>query len=1467
MSDDRHDASPRTAPTLLVGLGASAGGLAALKAFFAAAVPDPRIAYLVVTHLPARSVSHLAELLATAGPVPAEQVDAPVTIEGGRAYVAPPGRLLLCRGDRLELGIPPERPPAPRSIDLMMLSLADEAAERAVGIVLSGTDHDGTIGLKAIRAAGGLAYVQRPDTAQFESMPRSAMEAGTVDRVLAPEEMPAALRDDLDRRDRLRAVETTARPTDRSGPLDDVLEQALRVVLDRTGHDFRWYRPAMLRRRLARRMALIGIERADDYLALLGRAPDEAHALKNEFLIGYTEFFRDREAWDELAAVAVPELVAAHRANGAPIRVWTPGCATGEESYSIAMMLLEQCDERSDPPAVQVFGTDIDLDALAFARAGSYPATLADSVSPQRLARFFERSGKRWVVRKTLRDAVLFAPQSLVRDTPFSKLDLILCRNLLIYFETDLQERAFDIFHFALRAQGFLMLGRAESLGAKASLFEPVSRDARLFRRVGARAHLPEGFVGGWSAFGAARLARRRSVEHGGRTASRLLADHLGQRAPLAATLVDREGRAVYFHGRMSELLEPRGDATLELVRLVRPELRAGLRATLARAAATGAAVERRGRLGSGSAGRTIRMSVEPLTEADGRSLWAVVFDPWLPVEAGAAPPPPPVEAPADAPREPSASHDDENLDDLAFALDEAERANESLRVANEETLALNEELQSSNEELESAKEELQAVNEELSMVNAQLEEKVAEVARNRDDLQNLLESSHVGTVLLDRDLRVRRFTPNVSAFFRLQAGDEGRPLGDIASRLRDPDFDADLAGVLADGRTASVEVGTDDGRTVLRRATPYRTQGGAIEGVVLSCVDVSALRNAVRNARHLLSVLEDSNDAVVVCDPEGRIEGWNRGAERLYGWSADEARAAGLFALLPESGGAAMRALFDAVRRDGHAGPLDMARRTRSGDPLVVSVTASALRDEGGEVRALLATERDLTERLRTDSEMHFRRLADRIPALLRVDDADGRTRFVNQACAEFIGREREALLGRGWLEFVHPEDRLRFVAEHGVRDGSRNRREIDLRLRRGDGVYRWMRAITVPCFDAADRYEGDVTLTLDVEERLVAEQALVMADRRKDEFLAMLAHELRNPLAPIRNAVTIIGRLGQPDPQTAWAARVIERQTDALAKLLDDLLDVARIASGKIHLDRTPIDLSVVVERSVELARPLIDARRHVLTVSAADGPLFVEGDLLRLTQVLANLLNNAAKYTDEGGAIGLTLTRDGKQAVITVQDNGVGMAADLVPQVFELFTQADTTLDRSRGGLGLGLTLVRQLVALHGGQVEAASPGLGRGSRFTVRLPLADLPAPVPVVDPPQAEGAGAGRCRVLVVDDNLDAAESLAMVLRADGHTVWTAFSGDGALEVAARVRPDAAVLDIGLPGRSGYEVAKALRGRRETADCLLIALSGYGRPEDREKAILAGFDRHLTKPADPQTLLAILRAAPRGAPSS
>lgn len=1429
----------------IVAIGASAGGLDALREFFGAARADPGVAYVVVTHLPVHHVSNLAELLGRAGVLAAHDLRDGERLRGGQVHVMPPGQLIaLCEGTiRFERQAAP-RAPSPKPIDFFMSSLAEQAPEQAVGIVLSGTDHDGTTGLKSIKAAGGLTMVQSPETAEFPSMPQSAIAAGAVHQVLAARDMPAAISAYLSHgpSDEELGADDGKAP---GGPaITDRLNAILTLVLARTGNDFRLYRSGMLRRRLRRRMALTSRDHLADYLTMLEQSADECAALSAEFLIGVTDFFRDPDAWLEIERSALPPLLAERHPDDLPFRVWTPGCSSGEESYSIAMLLQEQLPGNSAIDPVQVFGTDIDHEALAVARKGVYPDSIVSTVSPQRLARFFDPRDGRFAVRKSLRDAVMFTAQNLVRDTPFSRLDMVLCRNVLMYFDPTLQERVLQSFHFALKPGGLLWLGRAESLPAKSELFEPVSRDIRLFRRVGDRSHLPAGFgTRSHVAAGRPRLASDNTAPF-----SEVLRRQLGQSPVEAAVLIDREGRALHFHGDVARFMAPQGDASLFLQRLVRPELRVPLRAALRQALLERVAVERRATDG------TLRFTLHaaPVAPDDGLGLALVTFK--RTTDAGTLPVAEPVGM-----RNPDTLLEElhESRRELAIALEDAERNNEELRIAGEEASSLNEELQSSNEELESSKEELQSLNEELTTVNAELEDKIVEVRRHADDVANLLDSTHIPTVLLDGQLHIRRFTPAAAALFRLRAGDEGRRIDELASNVADPDFAEHADAVLESSVPSEVEVSSRGSAVYLRRILPYRDGQGAIDGLVVTFVDVTPLRKAAEQARRLQATLEDSNDAVFSYDPQGRILFWNSGAHHTYGHDRDEAMRVGLFALVPEGDRAAALERIRTVIAQGNVGPEIVDRLTRDGRTVRVSATVSALRDDGGRTYALLSTERDVTERLRIEGEMRFRRLADDIPSLLRVEDARGLAEFVNRACIEFTGQPRESLLGHGWLQLVHPQERDAYVARQADARNARSPLEVDFRLMRADGVYRWMRSISRPHADDAGQFAGFVSLMLDVEDRKRAETALVTADRRKDEFLAMLAHELRNPLAPVANAAHILAISGTKDERVLWAAGVIGRQTAVLSKLLDGLLDVARIARGKTVLELAPVDLHVVVARAVEMCQPLFTRRqKHLHAPLPEPGQLVVEGDVVRLTQVLANLLNNASKYSDVGSDVRVELERRQYDAFLHVTDNGAGIEAGMLPQVFDLFAQADRTLDRAKGGLGLGLTLVRQLVELHRGSVEATSAGPGQGSRFTVRLPLlAGAPA-VRFAQETAAAGATAPGLRILIVDDHLDGAATLCAVLQSHGHRVSVAHDGRAALATAS-AGFDAAIVDIGLPGMDGYTVARTLRGRPDTAGAKLIALTGYAQPEDVRKAHAAGFDQHLAKPVDVDELLQFL----------
>jgi PAS domain S-box-containing protein len=527
-------------------------------------------------------------------------------------------------------------------------------------------------------------------------------------------------------------------------------------------------------------------------------------------------------------------------------------------------------------------------------------------------------------------------------------------------------------------------------------------------------------------------------------------------------------------------------------------------------------------------------------------------------------------------------------------------------------------------------------------------------------------------------------------------------------------------------------------------------------------------------------------------------------------------------------------------------------------GEQRWISSTGFAVFD-GDRLARVVGTARDVTERRRVeaalrDSEQRFATLAEGSPVLLWVTGPEG-GEFVNRAYLEFVGVESDRdVRGYDWSRYVHAEDREEHLNAYQRAFAAQARFTAEFRFRRHDGEYRWMRSDATPRFGDDGEFQGHVGATIDITERRSAEDALRVADRQKDEFLAMLAHELRNPLAPIRNASEVLALRYAGDPQAAVPIAMLRRQSEHLARLLDDLLDVTRIAQGRVTLKQQPLEIGTVVGQAIETVGPLAQAKSQVLRLERDEALLYVSGDRTRLVQSVTNVLQNSVKFTQAGGEIAVAVRDAGPDVELTVRDNGAGIRAELVPRVFDLFVQSERTPDRSQGGLGIGLSVVKRLVEMHGGAVQLASEGEGRGTRVTIRLPRVEPP---PILEKPPVP-ANAAR-RVLIVDDSTDAADSLAMLLAIEGHDVATAYTAAAALETAERLQPEIAFIDIGLPQMDGYEVARRLRASDRCRTIKLVALTGYGQPGDRDQARRAGFDDHLVKPADWESVDAILAA--------
>src|SRR5215469_8474887 len=834
----------------IVGIGASAGGVEALEQFFKSLPAGNGLAFVVVTHLPPDRESMLSEILGRVTRMPVVEARDGDKVEAEHVYVLPPSAILTIRGGRLRLRRtgPTDRERAP--IDVFFTSLAEDQAERAIGIVLSGGGHDGTLGLKAIKEHGGLTIAQGTNVTRprFAEMPSSAVEAGIVDLELPVETIPERI---------IGYVRNWG--SFEAEPQGDALTTIFNLLRARTGHDFREYKERTFQRRVQRRMQVVQTTKLEDYAARLQSEPDEVSALFRDLLIGVTDFFRDAAAFHALETLVIPKLFEDKGADD-EVRVWVPGCSTGEEVYSIAILLREHLEKSSSPPKVQVFGTDIDEIAMGVARAARYPASVVKEVSPERLRRFFVHEAGTYRVVKELRDMCIFSVHSVIRDPPFSRLDLISCRNLLIYLKPSLQSQIIPLFHYALRSSGYLFLGSSENVSRHGELFASLDRKNRIFRRrdLVARPPLPlQQFLpqmrrdaAGPEENNSGLLQRSDTL----RRAANTIVEHF---AP-TFVIVDESGQTLYFSSGTGKYLQPAaGPPNRDIVGMCRPGLRADLRTALHRAKETGQRVVRdRIHVQINGGVQVVSLAVEPIIEGK-ETAYGVVFTDRGPTSGQDE------QARTERPEGQDTTVQliekelQETKERLQSTIEELETANEEFRSSNEELLSVNEELQSTNEELETSKEELQSVNEELQTVNHELNTKIEELDRANSDLNNLFQSTQIATIFLDKNLEIRSFTPAVTKLFNLIPSDSGRPLTDIVSRLDYPDLEQDMRRVCAGEKVAERSVSHLSGSGYyLARILAYRDPNNQIDGVLLTFVDVTNIVAAEEQQKVLAAEL-----------------------------------------------------------------------------------------------------------------------------------------------------------------------------------------------------------------------------------------------------------------------------------------------------------------------------------------------------------------------------------------------------------------------------------------------------------------------------------------------------------------------------------------------------------------------------------------------------------------------------------
>jgi two-component system CheB/CheR fusion protein len=941
----------------IVGLGASAGGLDAFKKFFGAMPADGGVAFVLIQHLDPTRDSLTAELLGTQTPMPVVQVEDGMRVKVNHVYVIPPNKYLSIRERTLRLSAPT----APRSlrmaIDCFLQSLAEDQQENAIGIILSGTGTDGTLGLKEIKAAGGMTMVQDPKTAQHDGMPSSAIATGSADFVLPAEQMADALLRYV-RHAAVTAASVEASPE----KAPDSLTSAVALLHAQTKFDFSGYKTGTLRRRIQRRMSLKHIDRMSKYVEVLRSDPTEVTALLKDLLINVTSFFREPAAWQTLQERVIRRLVA-EKAADAPLRVWIPACATGEEAYSLAMVLIEEirASETGWRP-LQVFASDVDTEALETARAGVYPEGIAAHVRSERLSRFFVGGEHGYRVNKELRDTVVFAQQSLISDPPFSRLDVISCRNLLIYLEPAVQEKILLLLHFGLVEGGYLFLGSADSIRLQEDLFEVVSPKWRIYRRIGPTRHEKLAFP-----IVAAPVVRGMTPHQPNPARLPAMAQHLLlQRYAPACVIINRSGEILYFHGRTDDYLgQPSGLPTQNLIAQARDGLRSKLRGAVQTSIRDNQRVVVPGvPLRRGGAFPRVRMTVEPFDASkEIEGLWLVSFEdePETTTPSAAATHTTAEASGADAALVRQLEYE------LKTTREDLQQTIEDLRAANEELMSVNEELQSSNEEMETSKEELQSLNEELTTSNSQMEGKITELEATNNDLDNLLTSTNIATLFLDTQLRIRRFTPAATGLFSLIQSDVGRPIGDVAQRFTDPGLLADAAAVLRRATTPEVEVQAHDGRRYMRQVLPYRTRDGRTEGVVITLSDVAA--EALQEARlYAESIVDTVREPLLVLDEDLRVRSANHSFYATFQVSRKETEGRSLYELgnhewdIPR-----LRILLgEILPRQRVLNDFEVEHRFESIGLRMMLLNARALHRGGGRPDLILLAIEDITERKR---------------------------------------------------------------------------------------------------------------------------------------------------------------------------------------------------------------------------------------------------------------------------------------------------------------------------------------------------------------------------------------------------------------------------------------------------------------------------------------------------------------------
>lgn len=1477
----------------VVAIGASIHHLDALHDFLAHLTPQSGATFVLLMDYTETQAPSLPQDIKSSSDMPVTLIHEGMKLQPNHVHVIPPACLLRMDKGRLHLEYPAQSPLPQKPIGHFLRSLAEENLSHTVTVILPGTGSDGTLGIRAIKEQGGLTLVMNDNGSSEVDLPVAVMADWVLPAVKLAEKLGELLL--LLGRNPLRAEPVMDHAN---------LEAVLNLLHRRHSHDFSCYKPKTLLRRIGRRMVIRECALIEEYLDVLRSSEQEVDALFHDLLIGVTRFFRDEEA----LACLQEKVITGFLRNRMPhqqLRVWVAGCATGEEAYSLAILLTETLENTDKQIPVQIFATDLHPEAVAFARAGLYPPGIARDLTPERLERFFIAEDNGFRAREELREKILFAHHNLLKDPPFSRLDLISCRNLMIYLEPQTQQKLLSNFHHALRSDGYLFLGASEHLGEAAAYYATVDKKWRLFRKKDTLVPREQRFAlsAPWG-IKAQKLAPETNHSTanslGSLAEKKLLRDY----AP-AAVVVNRDLDVVHFPSGTGEFLTPPiGVASFNLIRMACEDLQPALRSVTFKAfkdrkktSYASLTVQHGGRL------RRLNIIADPFaTSIQGEDLLLVVIqEDSAPSDSGQMTAQPTGAQPPVQDKNLLIQHLEEELKNKSESLINAVREYEA---NHDELMSINEELHSANEELETSREELQALNEELVTVNAEVQTKNEELARTSSDLSNLIKSAHIATIFLDKEGRIRRFTPAAGDIFNLIESDLGRPFHHISGKL---DTRSILEGATAVLRKLNVheqELTTADGQCFLLRIFPYRTLQDVIEGVVMSFVDIS-LRKAAEEDRErqrniaearaqeaeearrvLQAIIDHVPMGLGVADRNADLVMVSRFGLELMGLSMEQVQQGSvldypkMWGMYHLDGERMARPeelpLMRAIRKGEVTIAEEWLLRRADGEQIVVAVHAAPIRSGAGSIAGAVVAWSDITEaRLQKtaleESERRLKVVIDNLPAMVFAADDGGQILFWNKECERVTGYLAEDVVGNPMAPerlFADADNRRRW--QQVVCNGDTPIEDVELVIRCKNGVRKtilWSNgactcaipgwAIWGSGIDITERKETEKALR---DARLAAENA----SRAKSDFLANVSHEVRTPLTIITGAQELLSETSLAPDQRQYLD-MAQSSAETLLRLIEDLLDFSRIEARRMELEESPFNLLDTVETT--LAGFAMQAAKKKLPIHLQVDPAVprrILGDSLRMRQVLTNLLSNAVKFTETGSIdVTIGLRKDeridaaGAMLFFSVRDTGIGIPAEKQSLLFKSFSQLDASATRRYGGTGLGLAISQRIIHTMGGDIWVESEP-GQGSEFFFTLPLrpaldsAGMPLSEPLEKPAQTAplvATAMPQARILVAEDEAMIRHLVSTVLKRKGWEVVTATDGAEAMDRLEKGSFDLVLMDIQMPQLDGMQVTRILRrkeaeiGRRTP----VIALTAHAGEDDRRRFLRAGMDGRITKP--------------------